>query len=74
MKHQTRDQIDTGTRLTKSDSPAYTFEVMEMWTPVDGLPHARTRVRMMNHDLGVRLYAVSALLDRRLFHVVENSV
>ena len=59
--------INTGTKLKKTDAPVYTLEVTELYTPADGLPHARVLVRMMSHDLGARLYSVSALKDRRLF-------
>lgn len=62
-----RYEIDAGTRLKKADSPGYTLEVLELFTPADGLPHARARVRILTHDLGVRLYSVSALKDARLF-------
>ncbi len=62
-----RYQIDAGTRLKKADSPACTLEVLELFTPADGLPHARARVRHLTHDLGIRLYSVSALKDARLF-------
>ncbi|MGH6914091.1 MAG: hypothetical protein ACREH3_10335 [Geminicoccales bacterium] len=41
--------------------------MIEIVTPDDGLPHARTRVRLMSHDLGERLYSVSALSDPKLF-------
>ena len=62
-----RYDIDAGTRFKKADAPGYTLEVLELFTPADGLPHARTRVRIMTHDLGVRLYSLSALKDARLF-------
>ena len=62
-----RYEIDAGTRLKKADSPGYTLEVLELFTPADGLPHARTRVRILSYDLGVRLYSISALKDARLF-------
>ena len=59
--------INAGTKLKKTDAPVYTLEVTELYTPVDGLPHARVLVRMMSHELGARLYSVSALRDPRLF-------
>lgn len=60
-------KVEVGTRLKKTDAPGYTLEVIELVTPDDGLPHARTRVRLMSHDLGERLYSVSALSDPKLF-------
>lgn len=71
MGHWLADRIDAGVKLAKADSPGCTFEVIEMWIPLNGPPHARTRVRMMNRDLGIRLYSVSALRDRRLFRPMD---
>lgn len=59
--------IEVGAKLTKKDAPAYVLEVLEFFTPEDARPHARVRVRIANHDLGVRLYSVSALDDSHLF-------
>ena len=59
--------VQVGTKLRKADTPAYTLEILEIRTPDQGPPHARTRVRHMNQDLGERLYSVSALGDTKLF-------
>jgi hypothetical protein len=67
FKERMGRKIMVGTRLKKSDAPSYTLEVTEIVTPEDGLPHARTRVRLMSHDLGARLYSISALADPKLF-------
>jgi hypothetical protein len=65
-------RVEVGTKLRKTDAPGYTLEVVELVTPDDGLPHARTRVRLMSHDLGERLYSVSALADPKLFVSVSE--
>jgi len=65
-------KVEVGTKLRKADGPAYTLEVMELVTPDYGLPHARTRVRLMNYTLGDRLYSVSALADPKLFISLAN--
>lgn len=59
-------------KLRKTDAPGYTLEVIELLTPDDGLPHARTRVRLMSNDLGERLYSISALADPKLFVAVSD--
>jgi hypothetical protein len=64
--------VEIGTKLCKADAPGYTLEVVEFIALDQGPPHARTRVRLMNHDLGERLYSVSALNDQRLFIAVTK--
>ena len=59
--------IKVGTKLRKADGTGYVLEVIELFTPDDGPPHARTRVKLRRHDLGERLYSVSALSDPKLF-------
>ena len=59
--------VQVGTKLRKADAPGYVIEVVEFIALDHGPPHARTRVRMLSHDLGERLYSLSALGDRRLF-------
>lgn len=59
--------VQIGAKLKKKDSPEYVVEVMGLTTPLGAPPHAWTRVRMANHDLGERLYSVSALEDPSLF-------
>ncbi len=59
--------IQVGTKLRKADAPSYIIEVVSLVTPADGPPHARARVKVSGHDLGVRLYALSALEDTKLF-------
>lgn len=59
--------VKIGSKFRKSDAPDYIAEVIELYQP-EGTPlHAYTRVTIANHDLGVRLYSVSALEDPRLF-------
>jgi hypothetical protein len=65
-------KIEVGTKLRKTDAPAYTLEVVELITPDSGPPHARMRVRLSNHNLGERLYSVSALVDAKLFITVTE--
>lgn len=67
-----RHRIEIGSKLRKTDSPSYLLEVMTVFTPEDGLPHARTSVRLNNHHLGERLYSVSALNDPKLFTPVQG--
>lgn len=59
--------VEVGTKLVKKDAPGYILEILELVTPDGERPHARARVRIMSHDLGVRLYSVSALVDPQLF-------
>lgn len=59
--------VEIGTKLRKAHAPAYVLEVVE-FIAFDRAPrHARTRVRLMAHDLGERLYSVSALTNPKLF-------
>jgi hypothetical protein len=62
-----RNKVKVGVKFKKADAPDYILEVVELKTPEGNLPHARTRVSVSRFDLGVRLYAVSALEDSRLF-------
>lgn len=62
-----RTTVVIGSKLRKKDAPDYILEVVELFTPRGDAPHARARVSITSHDLGVRLYAVSALEDHRLF-------
>jgi hypothetical protein len=64
--------VKVGTKLRKTDMPGFTLEVLEIITSDQGPPHARTRVRLMNQDLGERLYSVSALGDPKLFASVTG--
>jgi hypothetical protein len=59
--------VKVGTKLRKAETPGFTLEVLEIITSDQGPAHARTRVRLMNQDLGERLYSVSALGDPKLF-------
>ncbi len=59
--------VEVGTKLIKKDAPGYTLEIIELVTPDGEQPHARARVTISSHDLGVRLYSISALTDPRLF-------
>lgn len=65
--------VEVGTKLVKTDAPAYTLEVLELVNSSRELPHARARVRTTDRDLGVRLYSVSALGDLRLFTPVADT-
>lgn len=65
--------VEVGTKLVKTDAPGYLLEVLELVTPTHEQPHARTRVRTTDHDLGVRLYSVSALADPLLFTPVASA-
>lgn len=67
MRMPMKVAVKVGTKLVKKDAPGYTLEVLELITPTHEQPHARTRVSTMDHDLGVRLYSVSALADPLLF-------
>jgi hypothetical protein len=60
-------------KLVKTDSPGYTLEVLEFIKPDGETPHARARVSLTGHDLGVRLYSISALGDPRLFTPMANA-
>jgi hypothetical protein len=64
--------VKVGTKLRKTDMPGFTLEVLEIITSNQGPTHARTRVRLMNQDLGERLYSVSALGDPKLFASVTG--
>jgi hypothetical protein len=68
-----RQRIEIGTKLRKTDSPGYFLEVTTIFTPEDGLPHARTSVRLNHHQLGERLYSISALNDPKLFTPVQGN-
>lgn len=59
--------VKIGSKRRKKDAPAYIVEVIDLYKPKGTPPHAVTRVTMATHDLGVRLYAVSALEDPQLF-------
>lgn len=67
-----RTTVEVGSKLRKKDAPDYILEVVELFTPKGDTPHARARVRITSHDLGVRLYSVSALEDHRLFLPVST--
>ncbi len=62
-----RMSVEVGTKLVKKDAPGYILEVLELVTSSHEQPHARARVSLLSHDLGVRLYSVSALADPHLF-------
>ena len=64
--------VGIGSKLRKKDAPDYILEVIELFTPNGEQPHARARVRITSHDLGVRLYSLSALQDTRLFVPVNQ--
>jgi hypothetical protein len=62
-----QESVEVGTKLAKKDAPGYILEILELVTPDGERPHARTRVSAMNHDLGIRMYSISALADPHLF-------
>lgn len=59
--------IEVGAKLRKKDAPDYKAEIVELLISDHELPHARVRIKNGKYDLGVRLYAISALEDTRLF-------
>lgn len=64
--------VSVGMKFRKKDAPECVLEVVELFTPKGESRHARTRVSISKHDLGVRLYSVSALTDKRLFTPLDN--
>jgi hypothetical protein len=69
-----RNAVAIGSKLRKADAPGYVLEIMELSTLEGELPHARARVSIATHDLGMRLYSISALEDSRHFvPVVDTS-
>jgi hypothetical protein len=65
--------VEVGTKLIKKDAPGYVLEIVELVTPDREQPHARARVSISGHDLGVRLYSISALSDARLFTPIAGA-
>lgn len=44
-----RETIVIGSQLTKKDAPAYTLEVIVLFTPNGELPHTRARVSIAGY-------------------------
>ena len=59
-------------KFRKTDTPECVLEVIELYTPEGARQHAYTRVSILNHDLGVRLYSVSALTDKQLLALLDG--
>ena len=64
--------VKVGMTFRKTDTPQCVLEVIELYTPEGEHRHANTRVSIASHDLGVRLYSISALTDKKLFTPLDN--
>jgi len=60
-----RDNISLGDYVRKTNSTDWVWQVIEFVTPAGHQPHAR--LLCMNHPADVRMFALAALRDRRLF-------
>lgn len=61
----TRNNVSLGDYVRKTNSTDWVWQVIEFVTPVGHQPHAR--LLCMDHPADVRMFAVAALRDRRLF-------
>jgi len=60
-----RNTVSIGDYLRKTNSTDWVWQVIEFVTPAGHQPHAR--LLCMNQPADVRMFAVAALKDRRLF-------
>lgn len=67
--HGAGDSVRDGQQFQRTDSAGLVFEVVETITSY-GLPHIR--VRRVDDPTDLRVFARSALMDRRLFRVVRD--
>ena len=72
MPRKVKVDVKVGMKFRKMDTPGCVLEVIELYTPDGARPHAYARVSIANHDLGVRLYSVSALTDKQLFTPLDS--
>jgi hypothetical protein len=66
----TRNNISIGDYVRKTNSTDWVWQVIEFVTPTGHQPHAR--LLCMDHPADVRMFAVAALRDRRLFVNAAN--
>lgn len=60
-----RNNVSLGDYVRKTNSTDWVWQVIEFVTPTGHQPHAR--LVCMDHPADVRMFAVAALRDRRLF-------
>lgn len=60
-----RNNVSLGDFLRKTNSTDWVWQVVEFVTPAGHQPHAR--LLCVNHPADIRMFAVAALRDRRLF-------
>ena len=65
-----RNKVSIGDYLRKTNSTDWVWQVIEFVTPAGHQPHAR--LLCMDHPADVRMFAVAALKDRRLFVNAPN--
>ena len=64
-----RSTVEVGDLFKKTDATRWIWQVAEVFQPVGHQPHARLFRRNLAHD--VRVFALSALRDGRLFIPVD---
>lgn len=65
-----RNNVSLGDYLRKTNSTNWVWQVIEFVTPAGHQPHAR--LLCVDHPADVRMFAVAALRDRRLFVNAAN--
>ena len=61
----TRNSVSIGDYVRKTNSTDWVWQVIEFVTPAGHQPHAR--LLCVDHPADVRMFAVAAIKDRRLF-------
>jgi hypothetical protein len=73
LKVARKIDLTVGMKFKKKGILNCVLEVISLYTPEGESQHARTRVCIAQQDLGVRVYSVSALMDKRLFVPLDGA-
>ena len=73
LKMARKIDLTVGMKFKKKGILNCVLEVISLYTPEGDTEHARTRVCIAQQDLGVRVYSVSALMDKQLFVPLDGA-
>ena len=65
--------LTVGMKFKKKGILGCVLEVISLYTPEGDTEHARTRVCIAQQDLGIRVYSVSALMDKQFFMPLDGT-
>ena len=73
LKVAQKNDLTVGMKFKKKGILGCVLEVISLYTPEGESQHARTRVCIAQQDLGVRVYSVSALMDKQFFMPLDGA-